>query len=194
MKKEASTSSREKPQTVWVRSLVPKEKNSAASAIWPAVTAARGSSIMVPSLMSSWTPVDWATSASTRSHSSRTSSSSWTVPTSGIMTSGRGSAPASLRSAAASAMARTCMPNRPGMTRPRRTPRRPSIGFCSCSLCTAWSRRRSFSFGSLRASARATRTDSSVMSGRNSCSGGSSRRTVTGSPSIAWNSSRKSPF
>ena len=48
VKKLASTSSREKPQTVWVRSLVPKEKNSAASAIWPAVSAARGSSIIVP--------------------------------------------------------------------------------------------------------------------------------------------------
>ena len=35
------------------------------------------------------------------------------------------------------------------------------------------------------ASASATRTDSSVMSGRNSCSGGSSSRTVTGRPSIA---------
>ncbi len=33
VKNEASTSSREKPQTVWVRSFVPKEKNSAASAI-----------------------------------------------------------------------------------------------------------------------------------------------------------------
>ena len=33
---------------VWVRSLVPKEKNSAASAICPAVSAARGSSIIVP--------------------------------------------------------------------------------------------------------------------------------------------------
>ena len=33
---------------VWVRSLVPNEKNCAASAIWPAVTAARGNSIMVP--------------------------------------------------------------------------------------------------------------------------------------------------
>ena len=33
---------------VWVRSLVPKEKKSAASAIRCAVSAARGSSIMVP--------------------------------------------------------------------------------------------------------------------------------------------------
>ena len=41
-------SSRESPMVVWVRSLVPKEKNSASSAISSAVSAARGSSIMVP--------------------------------------------------------------------------------------------------------------------------------------------------
>ena len=41
-------SSRERPSTVWVRSLVPKEKNSAERAISAAVSAARGSSIMVP--------------------------------------------------------------------------------------------------------------------------------------------------
>ena len=46
-----------------------------------------------------------------------------------------------------------------GSTRPRRTPRRPSIGFCSCSLCTACSIRRSSSRFSPRASATATRTD-----------------------------------
>src|SRR5206468_4240337 len=39
-------SSRENPKAVWVRSLVPKEKNSATSAISPATRAARGSSIM----------------------------------------------------------------------------------------------------------------------------------------------------
>ena len=36
------------PQVIWVRSLVPKEKNSALAAIGPAVTAARGTSIIVP--------------------------------------------------------------------------------------------------------------------------------------------------
>ena len=102
------------------------------------------------------------------------------------MISARGSPPALLRSAAASAIARTCIANRPGMTRPSRTPRRPSIGFCSCSRCTACSSRRSFSSRPRRAPRRrATRTDSSVRSGRNSCSGGSSSRTVTGRPSIA---------
>jgi hypothetical protein len=43
-----AASSREMPKVVCVRSLVPKEKNSALSAISPARSAARGSSIMVP--------------------------------------------------------------------------------------------------------------------------------------------------
>ena len=45
-----SASSREKPKVIWVRSLVPKLKKSAYSAISFAVTAARGISIMVPTL------------------------------------------------------------------------------------------------------------------------------------------------
>jgi hypothetical protein len=43
-------SSRLMPKVVCVRSLVPKLKNSASSAIWSAVRAARGSSIMVPTM------------------------------------------------------------------------------------------------------------------------------------------------
>ena len=49
-------SSRESPKPIWVRSLVPKEKNSASFAISSAVTAARGTSIMVPIRYS--TPAD----------------------------------------------------------------------------------------------------------------------------------------
>ena len=41
-------SSRLKPKVIWVRSLVPKQKNSASLAISSAVRAARGISIMVP--------------------------------------------------------------------------------------------------------------------------------------------------
>ncbi len=41
-------SSRLKPNVIWVKSLVPKEKNSASSAIRSAVSAARGTSIIVP--------------------------------------------------------------------------------------------------------------------------------------------------
>ena len=49
-------SSREKPNVVCVRSLVPNEKKSATSPISSAVTAARGSSIIVPIGMSSSMP------------------------------------------------------------------------------------------------------------------------------------------
>jgi hypothetical protein len=73
--------------------LVPKEKNSATSAICPAVIAPRGSSIMVPSGGFSSTPVCSATSANTRLASVSMISSSCTDPTSGIMISGRGSLP-----------------------------------------------------------------------------------------------------
>ncbi len=45
-------SSREKPKVIWVRSLVPKLKNSADSAISSAVSAARGISIIVPYMCS----------------------------------------------------------------------------------------------------------------------------------------------
>ena len=77
------------------------------------------------------------------------------------------------------------------MTRPSRTPRRPSIGFCSCSLRTAASSFWSFSVASSPASA--ILTDRSVRSGRNSCSGGSISRIVTGRPSMASRISTKSP-
>ena len=46
--RKRAESSRLMPKVVWVRSLVPKEKNSAVSAMSPARKAARGSSIMVP--------------------------------------------------------------------------------------------------------------------------------------------------
>ena len=50
---------------------------------------------------------------------------------SGTMISTRGSPPAFSRSTTASVMALTCSANRPGTTRPSRTPRSPSIGFDS---------------------------------------------------------------
>ena len=49
-------SSRLKPKVIWVRSLVPNEKNSASSAILSAVRAARGTSIMVPIRYSTLVP------------------------------------------------------------------------------------------------------------------------------------------
>ena len=86
---------------------MPKEKNSAASAIWPAVRAARGSSIIVPMGNRSVHPLASATSLSTPAASSMTSSSSWIEPTRGIMISACGSPPMRWRKQAASAIART---------------------------------------------------------------------------------------
>ena len=77
------------------------------------------------------------------------------------------------------------MANSPGTTRPSRTPRSPSIGFASCIRRTAVSRVASRPGSAPSASARATRAVSSASGGRNSCSGGSSSRMVTGRPSIA---------
>ena len=170
-KNDASTSSREKPQVIWVRSLVPKEKNSAASAIWPAVSAARGTSIIVPI----GAPVH-----AVASRSAMTCSAS--VADRLQLLHGADQRDHDLRprvaagacsSAAASAIARTCMANRPGMTRPSRTPRRPSIGFCSCIRLHGGQQRAVVVRRPARASARATLTASSSRAGRNSCSGGS---------------------
>ena len=86
---------------------MPNEKNSAASAICPAVSAARGSSIIVPIGNRRVQPFASATSLSTPAASSLTSSSSWIDPTSGIMISARGSPPIRWRKQAASAIART---------------------------------------------------------------------------------------
>ena len=61
----ALTSSRLKPKVIWVRSLVPKLKNSATSAIWLATRAARGISIIVPNLYSNFTPYFFSTSSFT---------------------------------------------------------------------------------------------------------------------------------
>ena len=68
----------------------------------------------------------------------------------------------------------------------------PSIGFASCSR---WIRSsiRSDRCEPGSAAARARRSASARVSGRNSCSGGSSSRIVTASPSIARNIPTKSP-
>ena len=112
-----------------------------------------------------------------------------------------GSRPSFFTRAAASQIARTCIAYRPGFTMPSRTPRRPSMGFASCSSFTFWSTRFCSATSSPRSSPSATSTASSTWFGRNSCSGGSSSRTVTGSPLIArkmptkssrWSGSRTS--
>jgi len=53
------------PKVVWVRSLVPKLKNSASAAILSATMQARGSSIMVPTLYSTERPFLMKTSCAT---------------------------------------------------------------------------------------------------------------------------------
>ena len=58
-------SSREYPNVICVRSLVPNEKYSASVAIFPAVSAARGVSIIVPISKSMRTPSSVKTSSAT---------------------------------------------------------------------------------------------------------------------------------
>ena len=82
-----AASSREMPKVVCVRSLVPKEKKSAPSAISCARSAARGSSIIVPTEYSTASPFA-ASVFAVASIVARTWSSSLRMPTSGTMISG----------------------------------------------------------------------------------------------------------
>src|SRR5579885_1393951 len=101
-----SASSRLMPKVVCVRSLVPKLKKSATSAICPAVSAARGSSIIVPNLYCTCPPSSDVISLATASSWRRTSRSSLTCPTSGIMIFGWSLMPSFATFAAASRIAR----------------------------------------------------------------------------------------
>ena len=104
-----SASSREKPNVVCVRSFVPQLKNSAYSASWSATIAARGSSIIVPTLYSSSTPLVLMISAPMRSTSSRIRFISSREPTRGIMMSGITLTPFFVSWHAALKMARACI-------------------------------------------------------------------------------------
>ncbi len=88
---------------------MPKEKNSAEPAISPAVSAARGSSIIVPNRYGTSTPSSCMVSLATRSSSDRSRFSSLAKPTSGIITSGRTCTPSLATVDAARKMARTCI-------------------------------------------------------------------------------------
>ena len=105
-----STSSRENPNVIWVRSLVPNEKNSATSAISPAIERGAGRLDHRADEV-----VDRARlrRANVTSATSRTQPSSerelGSVTMSGIMISTLGSPPARLRASAASRIARACM-------------------------------------------------------------------------------------
>src|ERR1017187_4101395 len=81
-------SSREKPNVVCVRSLVPKLKNSASLAISSATNAARGNSIMVPTRYSTLYSFSANTSSATRRTMAAWLAISFNPPVNGIMTSG----------------------------------------------------------------------------------------------------------
>mmetsp|Transcript_32478 Transcript_32478/g.51976 ORF Transcript_32478/g.51976 Transcript_32478/m.51976 type:complete len:481 (+) Transcript_32478:363-1805(+) len=184
------TSSRLYPNVICVRSLVPKEKNSASEAIWSDRRAARGISIIVPTRYATVTFFSANTAAAVSRIIAVWCRSSATVPTSGTMMSGCTSPPAACTAHAASIMARTCMRPISGYVMARRHPRKPSMGLISASF----SMRSTTSFSSAPVSAESRATiSSSSPSGRNSCSGGSSRRMVTGSPSMARKMPSKSP-
>ena len=102
-------SSRERPRAICVRSLVPKEKKSATSAISPAVIAARGTSIMVPTVNGTLIDALSMTARAVCSMSSRRMRSSAAVPASGIMISGNTLTRSRASSQAAWMMASTCM-------------------------------------------------------------------------------------
>ena len=89
---------------------MPKEKNSASFAISSAVTAPRGTSIMVPTRKSTSTPGALPSTSAATSRTMfawRRSSSTW--PTSGIITSGLTGVPLRATWTAASKIARACM-------------------------------------------------------------------------------------
>src|ERR1700741_2912680 len=103
------TSSREKPNVVCVRSFVPNEKNSASLAISSATSAARGNSIIVPTMYSTLVPFSLNTSSATRRTIAAWFAISFTVATKGIITSGSTFTPFFATSTAASKIARACI-------------------------------------------------------------------------------------
>mmetsp|Transcript_16591 Transcript_16591/g.40525 ORF Transcript_16591/g.40525 Transcript_16591/m.40525 type:complete len:446 (+) Transcript_16591:553-1890(+) len=183
------TSSREYPNVICVRSLVPKLKKSATLAISPAMSAARGISIIVPTRNSILSLRSANTSSATRRTSPAWCSSSGTDPTRGTMMSGIGLPPAAFTLSAASMMARACISVISGLTMPRRHPRRPSMGFTSDSLAIL-----SVTASTESSSSLAIIWHTSFISplGRNSWRGGSRRRIVTGHESIALKMPSKS--
>ena len=183
-------SSRDIPKVICVRSLVPYEKKlhrrlpslgSTVAAIWSDTSAARGTSIIVPISYGIFNLRSSFTRSAVRLINNAWFSNSATVPIKGTMIRGNGFPPASIRSAAACIIASTCIFVSSGRQIPKRQPRRPSIGFSSCNSSICWTKSSTFSNPSSLADATVT----SDAFGKNSWSGGSSNRTVTGLPSIA---------
>ena len=103
---------------------MPNEKNWApAPTISAAVSAARGSSIIVPTRYCTSTPDSRATSSATRRMMSRWLLNSWYTATSGTITSGSTRMPRLVALVAASKMARACISVISGYVMPSRHPR-----------------------------------------------------------------------
>mmetsp|Transcript_5173 Transcript_5173/g.18550 ORF Transcript_5173/g.18550 Transcript_5173/m.18550 type:complete len:329 (-) Transcript_5173:1346-2332(-) len=107
------------------------------------------------------------------------------------MMSGLTTTPSFCAAHAASKIARACIRPISGYVIASLHPRKPSIGFISASFSIRST--TSSSSAPVSAASRAT-ISSSSPSGRNSCSGGSSSRIVTGIPSIARKIPSKSPL
>ncbi len=135
---------------------------------------------MVPTRYFTFTPAAVMVCSATAMVSLRRSDSSRTAPVRGIMISGRTSTPSFCTAQAAPMIAATCISQISGKVRLRRQPRWPSMGFISCRDSIL---RSSSSWATPISLARALMSAGAV--GRNSCRGGSSRRMVTGSPSMA---------
>ena len=174
-------SSRLKPKLICVRSLVPKEKNSAVLAIWSASRQARGISIIVPYRQSTFTPVAFSTSACTRSTIALVTSSSLTSQVTGTMISG-------LALLAGLDQLGGRLEDRPdlhlghfgiGDAQAHAAVAHHRVGLVQRLAALAARPRR------VMPSALASSACFSAPCGTNSCSGGSSRRMVTGRPSIA---------
>ncbi len=97
------------PSVICVRSFVPKLKNSASFAMRSAISAARGTSIIVPTMKPTRRPCSRKTSSATRSTISRWCESSASLPISGTMISGITSTPSFAQMHAASRIARACI-------------------------------------------------------------------------------------
>mmetsp|Transcript_16736 Transcript_16736/g.52777 ORF Transcript_16736/g.52777 Transcript_16736/m.52777 type:complete len:215 (-) Transcript_16736:2569-3213(-) len=144
---------------------------------------------MVPTLYFTLAPFSVNTSSATRLMRASCCASSALVPMRGTMIFTPVTTPSFSTLMAASVMARTCISAISGNAMARRQPRKPSMGLTSESF-------------SMRSSISSTltpqvwestsHTSSMSPSGRNSCSGGSSRRTVVGSPSMALKMPSKS--
>ena len=108
-----------------------KGQEEMAEAIRSAVNAARGISIIVPTLKSMLSPISSNNCAAALRITFSCSLNSYKIPVSGTMISGLASIPSFFSSRAAPKMARVCISVISGYVLPKRQPRCPNIGLCS---------------------------------------------------------------